>query len=73
MATGGTLHNYVKRTVRYASACKRYISWGHLIKKASAAASSGYWLGPPLIRACVLLPFSVSVPRRHRPAAAGAR
>ena len=28
------------------------------LKKASAAASSGYWLGPPLIRACVLPFFS---------------
>ena len=40
------------------------------LKKASAAASSGYWLGPPLIRPSVL-PFLCAVPRRLRPAAAG--
>ena len=39
------------------------------LKKASAAASSGYWLGPPLIRACVL-PFFPSLsfaPRASAP------
>ena len=45
------------------------------LKKASAAASSGYWLGPPLIRACVRPKICPASPcsARLRPAAAGSR
>ena len=45
------------------------------LKKASAAASSGYWLGPPLIRASVRPKICPASPcsARLRPAAAGSR
>ena len=45
------------------------------LKKASAAAFSGYWLGPPLIRPPSVPPFFLMLLRaaRLRPAAAGSR
>ena len=43
------------------------------LKKASAAASSGYWLGPPLICPCSSYLFCHHAHARLRPAAAGSR